>query len=87
LLRNISQEGEICLYCFSGENCLLAEREGGESAWCQFLGSREDPGPHVRCYSFGESNIPHAFVLEQLVELDVEASVGFHVVEGHEFFS
>ena len=67
--------------------CCFAEREGGKRAWCRFLYLHEDPSPHVCRYSFSKNNVSHACILEQLVELDVEATVCFTVVERQEVFT
>ena len=68
--------------------CCFAERVGGErECWCQFVYLHEDPSPHVCRYSFSKNNVSHACILEQLVELDVEAPVCFTVVERQEVFT
>jgi len=54
---------------------------------CQFLDLREDPSPHVHRYSFGKTNVSHACIFEQLVELDFKAAMCFAVVKGKEVFS
>ena len=66
--------------------CLLKEK-GEKAPGVDFWVRVKIPAHMFVATPSAISNISHAFVLKQLVELDVEPSVGFHVVEGQEFLS
>ena len=45
------------------------------------MGSTEDPRPNIHQHPLGEDDFPVSVVLKELAEFDIEASVGFSVVE------